>query len=147
MSQPVAVVGLLLLLASYLEDVFSLLAQDTVHGCVLGDDDLALNVSLGRGEAELDEANLGALDARWGAGDVGGALGKDEAPDKLSVVDGSAVRLDDLHLAQVHVRVRLVLHHCQHRVHGQRRQHIRVLRHDLGCQRRGGSLDQLVTVR
>ena len=125
--------GLLDLLA-LAEDVLALVAEDAVHGGVVGNDDVVVHVGLGRREAELDQGNLGLADLGGPPGALGAALGEDEAVDQLGIVDGAAHLLDHADVAQVDVGGRrgVVPKEAQDGIDGDGGQQIRVLRHDLG---------------
>mmetsp|Transcript_30154 Transcript_30154/g.88179 ORF Transcript_30154/g.88179 Transcript_30154/m.88179 type:complete len:417 (+) Transcript_30154:3697-4947(+) len=125
--------GLLDLLA-LAEDVLALVAEDAVHGGVVGNDDVVVHVGLGGREAELEEGDLGVGNLRRPAGGLGAALGEDEAVDQLGVVDGPAHLLDHPDVAQVDVGRRrgVVPEQAEDGVDGDGGQEVGVLRHDLG---------------
>ena len=126
--------GLLDLLA-HVDDVLALLAQHSVHLRVVADDHLVVHVCLGRGEAELDQADLRVRDARRAAGGVRRALVEDDAVDELRVVDRPADLLHDLDVVQVDVGRRLRVDDTSDRIDGNRREQRRVLRDHFGAQR------------
>lgn len=78
-----------------------LVAQHPVHRGVVADDDGVVEVRLRRGQAELDQSDLGVLDAGGASGAAGRALVEDEAVDELGVVDGAAELGDDADVAEV----------------------------------------------
>jgi len=127
---------------AHLEDVLALGVEHPVHGAVLRDHHGVLHVRLGGGEAELDEADLGADDAAGRRGDVGGALGEDEALDDLRVLHGAAERLDDLDVVEVDVVGHGGVEHAHHGLDGEGGEDVRVGGDDLGGEGRGGGLDE-----
>jgi hypothetical protein len=76
------------------------------------------NVGLGRGEAELDQGNLGLLHTLGTASRVRKALVKHNALHELRVFDGAAQLLDNLDVLHVDVQV---VRHTQNGVHNHRR--------------------------
>mmetsp|Transcript_26097 Transcript_26097/g.76121 ORF Transcript_26097/g.76121 Transcript_26097/m.76121 type:complete len:252 (+) Transcript_26097:458-1213(+) len=127
--------GLLNLLAQS-ENVLALFTKDTVHGCVVTDDDIVLHVRLGCRQAELDEADLGVLYTGGAAGGLLRSLVEDEPVHELCVVDRASDLLDNANVVQVNVDGGRWVDDGQDRVDGDRGENIRVLVHDLGRQAR-----------
>ena len=63
--------------------MLTLLPQQTVHGGVITNDDVVLHVTLGGGEAELDEGDLGVLELGGASGGFLGSLVEDDSVDEL----------------------------------------------------------------
>ncbi len=132
--------GLFDLLAQ-LQNVLALLPQDLVHLVVLGDDDRVLHVGLRGREAKLDQADLRVLDG-LDAARLAEALAEAEAVDHLGVVHGPADAGHDLDVVEVDVGGRVGVDDLEHGVDGERREHLGVLRDDLGGERGAGRVDQ-----
>ena len=67
-----------------IEDIFALFFENSIDGCVIVDDDVALHVRLRGGELELDQADFGVLDLAGAACEVRNLLvDEDEAVDEL----------------------------------------------------------------
>jgi acetolactate synthase-1/2/3 large subunit len=85
--------------------VVPLVAQHPVHRGVVADDDGVVEVRLRRGQAELDQSDLGVLDAGGASGAAGRALVEDEAVDELDpalkdapILTGSGALLKSLEI-------------------------------------------------
>mmetsp|Transcript_27810 Transcript_27810/g.65685 ORF Transcript_27810/g.65685 Transcript_27810/m.65685 type:complete len:452 (+) Transcript_27810:162-1517(+) len=128
------------------EDVLPLLLEDAVHLAVVGDDDVLLDVRLGRGEAELDEADLGVGHLAGPARRVPRALREDEAVDERGLVDGAAELLHHGNVVQVDVGGGGRVDDLEDGVDGKGREDVAVVRDDLGVERGRRRLDQLLAV-
>ena len=128
------------------EDVLPLLLEDAIHLAVVGDDDVLLDVRLGRREAELDEADLGVGHLAGPARRVARALGEDEAVDQRGLVDGAAELLDHGDVVQVDVGGGGGVDDLEDGVDCERREDVAVVGDDLRVERGRRRLDQLVAV-
>mmetsp|Transcript_41360 Transcript_41360/g.113799 ORF Transcript_41360/g.113799 Transcript_41360/m.113799 type:complete len:399 (+) Transcript_41360:594-1790(+) len=133
-------------LLAHVQDVLALLLEDPVHLRVVRDDDVLLDVRLGRREAKLDQPNLGVLHLGGSAGGVRDLLGEDQARHQLGVVDRAAQLLHDRDVAQVYVGRGRRVDDREHRVDCERREQPRVVRDDLRVERGGSGLDELFAV-
>mmetsp|Transcript_1502 Transcript_1502/g.3826 ORF Transcript_1502/g.3826 Transcript_1502/m.3826 type:complete len:487 (+) Transcript_1502:210-1670(+) len=133
-------------LLAQVKNVFALLLQDTIHLVVVRHHDVLLDVRLWRGKAELDEPDLCIFHFGRSSGGVRHTLGEDKPVDKLRVVDGAAQLLHDFDVAQVAVGGGQRVDDGEHRVHRERREELCVVRDDLGVERGGRRLDELLTV-
>jgi hypothetical protein len=126
-------------------------------------------VGLGSRELELNETDLGVLHPGRATGSVHGLLGEYEAFHKLRIIDGAAQLLHDLrshssyplstltasHLGrhryldviEVDVGGGLRVDDLEDSVHGDGRQQVGVLRHDLGSTNNIKSLDERASDR
>mmetsp|Transcript_35325 Transcript_35325/g.34356 ORF Transcript_35325/g.34356 Transcript_35325/m.34356 type:complete len:316 (-) Transcript_35325:267-1214(-) len=78
--------------------------EDSVHGVVVMDDDVVLQVGLGGAQAELDQSNFSVLDPAGAASEVGDLLvDEDEAVNEFGVIDGPAQLLGDIDVPQIHI--------------------------------------------
>mmetsp|Transcript_460 Transcript_460/g.818 ORF Transcript_460/g.818 Transcript_460/m.818 type:complete len:364 (+) Transcript_460:355-1446(+) len=155
-------------LLHHAEDIVALFLQETIHRCVVREDDIVLEVRLGRRHAELDERDLGALHLGGPARRLGRLLVEYEPLHELGRVHGVAQLLNNPHIPQVHhlpanagtslcntVPVRpldlsselsAIFRNAQDAVHGDGRQQGRVLRHDLAAEGGSCTLDQCFAV-
>jgi hypothetical protein len=86
------------------DDVFSLFLQDSVHGGVVIDNDVVLEIGLWGTQAELDETNLGVLDSSWTSGEVRDfVVGEAETIDELTIVNGTTQFHGDLDVSKINV--------------------------------------------
>ena len=63
-------------------------AEDAVHGSVVGYDDVIVHVDLKRGQAELYKSNLCIVDLRRPAGRFGTPLSKHQTVHQFGIVGG-----------------------------------------------------------
>jgi hypothetical protein len=86
------------------QDVLSLFLEETVDSGVVVHDDVALEVTLGGGEWELNETDFGTLNAGWATSEVTGLLvDKDESVNELALVDSAAQFLGNVDVSEVDV--------------------------------------------
>mmetsp|Transcript_2008 Transcript_2008/g.2991 ORF Transcript_2008/g.2991 Transcript_2008/m.2991 type:complete len:236 (+) Transcript_2008:430-1137(+) len=113
------------------DDVLLLLLEDAVHGSVVIDHHVVLQVGLGGGQAELDQTNLSLFLTGGATGEVGHlVVGEAQSVDELGIVDSAAKLHGNLDVVQVDVGVGLV-NDLKHSVHSHRGQDVGVLGHNL----------------
>ena len=88
----------------YVEDVSAFLLQHPVHLRVVGDDHLVLHVCLGRGDAELDEGDLGFVHL-GGSAHVLRLLAENQTFHQRTVFHDATQLLHYLHVSQIHLKV------------------------------------------
>ena len=130
----------LLNLLAEAENVLALLPQDAVHGRVVRYHHVVLHVRLGRREAELNEADLGVLDARGSPCGLLGTFVEDQTVHQLRVVDRAAHLLYDANVVQVHIGRRRWVNDRHHCVHSDGGEDLRILVHHLASQQREEAL-------
>ena len=87
------------------KNVLALLADDSVHGLVVADDNIRLHVTLGGADRELNQSDFGVLNTGGAASQVGRLLVDEaEAVDELRLVNGAAKFLANADVTQVDVR-------------------------------------------
>jgi len=127
-------------------DVLLLLLKDTVHGGVVVHNNVILKVSLGGGQAELDETDLGVLNSLGTSSEVGDlVVGEAESINELGVIDSSTKLHRDSDVFEVDVVICFV-DYLQHGVHSHGGKHVRVRRHDLGRKASDAVLDEDLSV-
>mmetsp|Transcript_2046 Transcript_2046/g.5159 ORF Transcript_2046/g.5159 Transcript_2046/m.5159 type:complete len:399 (+) Transcript_2046:254-1450(+) len=110
-----------------LGDDGTLLTQETVHGRVVAHLNVALHVRLRRGEAELDQADLGVLHAARASRGLRDPLREHKAVHELAVVRGATDLLHDLDIIEVDVGRRQRIDDLEHCIHSNGCQNVRVL--------------------
>ena len=134
-------------LLAQVDNVFLLFFEETVHGSVIMNNNIALEVGLGSGERELNESNLGISNSGWATGVVRGLL-VDEAEtiNELRVVNSTAKFGGDVNVVQVSVVCGLLINNLQDGIDSDGGEQVRMVRHDLGAEGGDGVFNQLLAV-
>lgn len=114
------------------DNIFLLLLQDPVHGSVVIDNNVVLQISLWCGHAELDHTNLGIIHSGWASSEVRHlVLGETKSINELRVIDGSSEFHGNLDVVEVDIGVFLLINNLEHGVDSHWGEHVGVGRHDL----------------
>lgn len=134
-------------LLDQIEDVLLLFLEQTVHGSVVVNDDVALKVSLGGGERELYDTNFGVLNSSGATGKMGSLLvDKDKTIDELRVINSTAKLGGDVDVVEIGVGSGFLVNNLQNSVHSDRGKQVRVVRHDFGAEGGNSVLNKLFAV-
>mmetsp|Transcript_15081 Transcript_15081/g.31655 ORF Transcript_15081/g.31655 Transcript_15081/m.31655 type:complete len:341 (-) Transcript_15081:114-1136(-) len=130
-----------LIFFAQVENVFSFVAEDAIHGGIIRHDDVVVHVRFGCRQAELNQSDLGVVDLTRPPRRLGSPLVEHQALHQFSVVHRAPQLLHHANVAQVHVGrlldlVHIAAEHRQHGIHRDGRQHVLVLTHHLGAQAR-----------
>ena len=103
-----------------------------IHGGVIFDNNILLDVGLGRRQTELNQGY-------FGVGDLSGSIaamtdliaGEHHAVNHFSVFQSATHALANLDIPQVHIMLDARVDDLKHRIHSDRRQSVARTRHDL----------------
>ena len=85
-------------------NISSFFLQDSVHGIVIVDDNVVFNISLGGGQAELDQSDLGLLNLGGTTSLVGDLIvGEDETINEFRVIDSTTLLSDNLNVIKINI--------------------------------------------
>lgn len=134
-------------LLNQVQNVFSLFLEDSVHGGVIVDNNVVLQVGLWGREGELNETNSGSLNSSWTSSVVGDlVVGENETVNKLGLVNGSTQFLSDQDVSKVNIFGGVLVDDLEDGIDSHWSEQVGVLVNDLGGEGSDSVLDELVSV-
>mmetsp|Transcript_6304 Transcript_6304/g.20160 ORF Transcript_6304/g.20160 Transcript_6304/m.20160 type:complete len:221 (-) Transcript_6304:262-924(-) len=133
-------------LLAKIRDVGSLFFQNSVHLLIVTNNDGVFDICLWRRKLELKHCDLGVGHSRGATSGLRSLLGEHKSLHQFSVVDSASQLPDNPDVIQVRVGVDRGIGDVKNSVNSQRSKQPRVLRYNLGRQRRRRALDKSCTI-